>query len=708
MSHPLALHPVARALAGLLPLACAVLPTAAQEPATLAPVVVVGREEPRLQAPASTASRLDLTPLQTPASIDVVDRRRLESRGDASLVDAITRVTGIGSLAHPGNSGSSLSARGFIDATSVMRLYDGTRQYGGIGVSFPFDGWSVERIEVLRGPASVIHGDGAIGAVVNVIPKKPTRGPARHEVEARAGSDGTLAAAFGSGGALGEALSYRLDASAGRSDGWVDRGDSKRLAVSGALALEASPDLRITLSHAVGRQRPMRYFGIPLVDGAPLPALREKNYNVADSRIDYTDRWTELSAHWTASPDVTVRGKLYHVTSDRYWRNAETYVHNPATGLIDRSGNTEIAHDQAQTGATTDAAFAGSVAGRPNQLSVGVDLNRSTFRHANNTYAGSSGPVDPFDPVPGWYASSVPFLPRYRNEARQMAVFIEDRLELSPRWSLVGGLRRDHAEVSRTDLATGSPAFDRTYAHTGWRLGAVLALRPDLSAYAQFAKASDPVAAMLMLSPANSAFGLSTGRQFEVGIKQSFADGRGDWTLAAYTITKNNLLTRDAADPSLRVQVGERSSRGVEGSVSMALTRSLRLDANVALLSARYDDFAESVGGVAVSRNGRVPTDVPERLANVWLDWTAQPAWTLSGGLRHVGRRYADNANTLVLPAYTTVDLALRWQATPATTVTLRGFNVFDKRYFTTAYYTTTQWFVGEGRRVELALNHRF
>src|SRR5690606_17303711 len=107
---------------------------------------------------------------------------------------------------------------------------------------------------------------------------------------------------------------------AGRSDGWVDRGDSERLAVSGALALDVSPDLRFTLSHAVGRQHPMRYFGIPLVDGTPLPALREKNYNVGDSRIAYTDRWTELSAQWTASPGVTVRSKLYHVTSDRYWR----------------------------------------------------------------------------------------------------------------------------------------------------------------------------------------------------------------------------------------------------------------------------------------------------------------------------------------------------------------------------------------------------
>jgi iron complex outermembrane receptor protein len=211
-------------------------------------------------------------------------------------------------------------------------------------------------------------------------------------------------------------------------------------------------------------------------------------------------------------------------------------------------------------------------------------------------------------------------------------------------------VRFDHASVSRTDLVSGAPAFDKNYANTGRRLGTVYLLRPELSVYAQFSKAADPVAGMLMLSPANSAFDVSTGKQFEVGIKQSFWDKAGDWTLAAYGIRKTNLLTRDTANPALRVQVGERSSRGIEGTLSLAVTRTVRLEANAALLRARYDDFTESVGGVAVSRNGRVPTDVPERRANLWVGWKFQPGWTASGGLRHIGKRYADNANTLEMP----------------------------------------------------------
>lgn len=673
------------------------------------PAVTVSEQSASpLDRPAAVGSTLDLTPMQTPASVSVISRDQLEARGDASVQEAVTRAAGFSSMAHPGNSNSALSVRGFSDSASVMRLYDGTRQYGGVGVSFPFDTWSIDHIEVLRGPASVIHGDGAIGGVVNVVPKKPTRGAIRNEVQTTVGTDGKRALAFGSGGAISERLSYRLDVSGDRSNGWVDRGDSRQLAFSGALQLNVSRDLSLTLSHAQGNQKPMRYFGTPLVNGVQLAALRETNYNVADSKIAFKDRWSELSALWSPSPNVVVRSKLYHIESKRDWRNAETYAYNAITGRVDRSGNTEIAHDQTQTGITTHAVFTGTAWGRANQVSVGFDANRSAFTHSNNTYAGSSGAVDLYKPVPGDYASSVPFVPRYRNTARQYALFAENRLELSEQWSLVGGVRFDHADLSRADLVAGTQAFARSYANTGWRLGAVYLLRPNVSLYAQVARAADPVGGLLMLSPANSAFDASTGRQYEVGIKQELAESTGYWTLAAYSITKNKLLTRDPTNPALRVQVGQRSSKGIEGSLSLALAKTVQLDANVALLKARYDDFSEALGGVAVSRNGNVPTDVPERVANLWLSWKARPDLTVSGGMRHVGKRYADNANTLKLPAFTTTDLALQWRAAPATTVTLRGVNVFNKRYYSTAYYTTNQWFVGEGRRVEVSLNHRF
>lgn len=697
-----------------LPFAFAMKSVLAADTTTLPTISVTVEKTGTLKAPAATGSNLDLTPFQIPASVDVITREQLEERGDANVVDAITRAAGISGMGHPGNSGSSLSARGFTDTTSVMRLYDGTRQYGGVGVSFPFDTWSIDRIEVLRGPASVIYGDGAIGGVINVIPKKPTRGAIRNEVQATIGSNHTQRLGFSSGGAINDKLSYRFDISGDRSDGWVDMGDSRNLSFSGALQLDVSADFRLKLSYAQGRQEPMRYFGTPLVNGVQLEALRKKNYNVSDSKIQYNDRWTELAAEWTPNVDTTVRSKLYYIDSKRHWRNAEKYVYDSGSGLIDRSDDTEILHDQTQIGNTTDATFQGHLFSLKNQVSVGFDVSSSSFQHRNNSlnnrYVGTPNPssVDPYNPVAGTFFSNEATTPRYRNKAEQYSVFAENRLELTDAWSLLAGLRYDHADVSRQDLLAGTAAFDQKYSNTGWRLGTVYNIQPDLAIYGQYSEAAAPVGGLLMITTANSKFDLSKGKQLEVGIKQAFWDKKGEWTLAAYGIKKNNLITRDANNPDLKIQIGEQSSKGVEGTLAMAFAPGWQLDANATILCAKYDDFSESVNNVAVSRAGNVPPNVAERLANVWLSWNFIPDWTASTGLRYVGKRYADNANTLVMPAYTTTDLALQWKVSRDTTLSLRGFNVFDKQYFTTAYYTDTQWFNGPGRRIELTAHHRF
>lgn len=681
----------------------------AAEEKTLPEVVVTAvPDNGQLSSVSATGSNLEITRFQTPASIDIISRQQLEQRGDASVTDALSRAPGVSIMPHPGNGGSSLVSRGFTDTVSVMRLYDGMRQYGGVGLTFPFDTWSIDRVEVLRGPASVIYGEGAVGGVINIIPKKPTKGPIENEVQVGIGTEQTGRVAFGSGGAINDKLSYRFDVSGNRSDGWVDRGDYNDRTISGAIQLDVSPEFNVKLSSAYGRQEPMRYFGIPLVNGQQLDSLRQKNYNVEDSTIKYKDQWTDLSATWMPNQNVTVRSRFYHVDSDRHWRNAEGYAYNPATRLIDRSDNTDIYHDQSQTGNTTDATFKGALFGRKNQVSVGFDVNSSSFEHTNNTYVGSSPSVDVFHPEPGFFTSPFPTIPRYSSKARQYSVFTEDKLDLTEKWSVLGGLRYDHADLTRRDLMAGSQVYDKTFSSTGWRLGTVYDVTPNLALYGQYSKAADPISSLFFLSQTNSGFKQATGRQIEVGVKQTFWNKKGEYTLAVYDIKKNNLLTRDPTNPAQSIQVGERSSRGIEGTLSVSFAKVWHVDANASIVRAKFDDFAEFQSGTLVSRAGNVPPDVPKRLANLWLSWDFIPKWTASAGMRYVGERYADNANTLKLPSYTTTDLALRWELNQQTTLTLRGFNVFDKAYFTSAYYFSEQWLYGADRRFELVLNHRF
>jgi iron complex outermembrane recepter protein len=128
-----------------------------------------------LNTPTSTGSRLNLTPLQTPASVEVITAETIAERGQHNIIDAVTQnATGFTASPAPGNGSLSFNTRGFTGNSTVMTLYDGTRLYVGSGtLTFPFDSWSGQRIEVLRGPASVMYGEGAIGGAINVISKMP-------------------------------------------------------------------------------------------------------------------------------------------------------------------------------------------------------------------------------------------------------------------------------------------------------------------------------------------------------------------------------------------------------------------------------------------------------------------------------------------------------------------------------------------------------
>jgi iron complex outermembrane recepter protein len=670
-------------------------------------VSVSAPKQNELERPLNTGTRLGLTSMETPASVEQIDRRQLDERGDETILDAVSRATGISESPHPGNGGAELSARGFVGTSSVTQLYDGVRPYGAIGVTYPFDTWAIDHIDVLRGPASVIYGEGAIGGIVNVVPKKPTRTPIENEIRLGIGTERTARLAFGSGGAINDKLSYRFDISGNRSANWVDSGNSRDLSVSGALRYDITPELNVTASYAQGYQHPMEYFGIPLVNGSFDRSLVKKNYNVSDSLISYRDSWATLAATWQPSDNLSVTSTLYRMKSNRHWKDAEYYSYIPSSGLIERSSYTEIFHDQEQIGNVTYATLESGLFGMRNTASAGVEFNHTTFQHNNNSPYGGESFVDPYNFDPGLFINLAGTLPKYRTQANQYAFFAEDRLAITQRWSIVGGLRYDHASVNRDDLINGG-AFTKVFPNTSWRIGSVYDITPTLAVYGQYSVAADPLSSLLMLNASKANFTLATGRQIEVGIKQSFLNGKADWTLAAYRIVKNNLVTADPLNPNNSIQIGQQSSRGIEATLGAEVARDWRIDANVSILRAKYDDFDQSTGSGVVSRAGNVPVSAPQRLANLWVSYRFLQDWTGIAGLKYVGTRYADTANQIEMPSYTTVDLALAWKPRKDTTVTARAYNVFNRHYVQSAYYDETQFLLGNDRRLELLVNYRF
>lgn len=697
---------------GLFPLLVAPHVSAAQEQTlTLPATAVTETSEPQgvtLSTPTPAGSRLHLSALQTPASTSNIERQAIEARNNATVQDAVSRSPGISSIAAPGNGNTALSARGFTGHSSVMTLFDGSRLYTGAGTqTFPVDPFMVERIEVIRGPASVLYGEGATGATINVVPKKPFEGEIHNRLRLGYGTDDRQQAGLDSGGSLSDTLSYRLTLNQQQSNGWVDRGDSRSLAMSAALRWQASDDLSFTLSHERGDAEPMSYFGTPLIAGHYRDSLWDKNYNLRDAVQRYNDEWTRLNTDWNLSEHISASNQLYYIKSRRHWRNAEAYDWNSAQGQLLRGDYLEIKHDQEQIGDRQSFTFNHSLFGLDSRTVVGAEYNRIRFDVDNNSpYTDIGGDfIDPWQPADGYFTSQSPFLPLTRSTTRTFAVFAENRLQLSERWSLVTGVRRDQNHLDRTDVR-GDTRSDRSLSGGNWRAGLVFAMTDHLSFYGQYSTSEDGVSNLVTLNPTQQQMDLTEAKQTEFGLKHQFWQDRGEWTLAAYHIVKKKLLTTDPVT-RLAQQVGQQSSDGLEASLELALAQGWQVSANASVVRAEYDDFDESVSGQVVSRAGNRPTGVPRRTANLWVSKTLNHNLDAGLGLRYVDARYANTANTSRVPGYTVMDAQLGWRVAPDVRLGVQLNNVLDRRYAVTSQ-SERQWLMGEPRSLFVTADYDF
>lgn len=671
---------------------------------------VVGAVPSTLETPALTGTRLGLTPLETPASVSIISGEVIRERGDQTVAEAKTRAVGVTMQGDPGNGGGSVVARGFGGVGSVMQLFDGDQLFVGAGtVTFPFDPWTVERIEVLGGPSSVLYGNGSIGGAVNVVPRKPNPFSREGAVRIAAGSFNTYRGAVDAAGPINSSTSYRFDLSANRSSGWVRDNLSKNLALSGSVRHQINSRLTLTVSEDFGYQQPGEYFGTPTINGAIDTSLRKINYNVGDSEIWYRDNWTQFKLEWQPSANVRVRTGVHLLATNRHWRDAEEYVFNPSTKLIERDSYIEILHKQRQYGDRTDVTLTQKIFGKANTLSAGFDYNFVSFQHTNNSPYGGFSTTDLNNTTPGLFLHVDPTLPKYRTHTHQTAVFAEDRLQIAPKVSLVGGFRADRYAAERTNLLTNDRS-SRTYTPPSARGGVVFAPQPNLSVYGQIATATDTIGDIISNNSAAMLLDPTKGRQVEVGVKQSLWGQRAEWTVAGYHIVKKDLLAPVFGRPGEVQQVGSQSSRGVEFSALVRLPMGLTLDGNAAFLDARYDDFADEVNGAYVSRVGKTPPSVPERSINLWATWNAPQDWQFKAGLRSVGPRYWDNTNTTKIPTYTVVDAGVRKRLAHRTSIDLSLRNLTDELYATDFYYNgyQPQWMLGAPRSAEISLTYGF
>ena len=660
----------------------------------------------RLDTQNSAGSRLGLSGLDLPASVDIITRDEIATKGDYGALEAVTRTTGVSASASPGNGGTSISSRGFNGHGSTVYTYDGTRLYIVAGtVTFPADTWTLERVEVLRGAGSVINGVGALGTTINYVPKSPVLGESDFEAAVALGSFDMKRMALGGGAQISDEWAFRPDGSYQEEEGYADRADEGREVLAGSLLYQPSADLSVRFSVDYADIDAAAFWGTPLIDGKASSSHRQNNYNFEDGKVVFEDMWSRMHVEWNLADNITFRNDTYVLNASREWQNLEEYSYNAGTNQIDRAFYLGIVHEEDQVGSRFDFLIDTEIGGLANSLSIGGEVNDIELDYLNNFSTGGFGVGDSvaiFGFNPGTTPKdTIPTILDYQTDTQQAAIFIDSVLQISDQLSLVLGGRYDDIEFDRYDLAIGgSPAssFDADFSEFTWRAGLVYQPTEQMSIYAQMSTAADPVTSPISISSGNKDFDLATGRQYEIGLKQQLLQGRAEYTLAYFDIEKEDILTRLPAS-TITEQIGQQSSDGIEFTLRVNPTDSLSIDFNAASIDAEFDEFYS--GGISLA--GNTPRNVPEQTMNLWLNWSPINDVQIGGGFRYVDSRYADDSNTEKMPAYTVFDASVNWMATENLTVTLRARNLTDEEDYVLAPYVPNQWIFGDPRAYELS-----
>ncbi len=683
-------------------------------------VIVEGRRERSavvLDESVDTGSRLGIDARDLPASVSVVSHELIQLRGARTAIEAIESAVGMTGGTSVGSI-PNYATRGF-SGNDITVMRDGIRQNTASQASRPLDSFLFERVEVLKGPASLLYGEGAVGGAINYVSKLPSD-TFKAESMAVVGDWNSHRLGFGVGGPSGfDGLSYRFDVSHSESDGYVDDSGFDYTAAAAALRYEFSDNTSVTFQSSYLKDSVSSYYGTPVIYDSVIdqsgnreirrastgtdrlvnaridPRTRELNYNSIDNFARADNSFTRLIFDTQLSERWTLRNETYAATQHLDWRNTESTVWNPATQLVERGSFFLIYRNDLQIGNRVDLRWKGSIVGRPNTLAFGAIYDHNDqVRNSGQQYSGTPTPANvPLVGLNRGYGPDAHWQRTAKILTETAAVYVEDIYEPVDRLKLVSGLRYEQIDVERTSYV-GLPGYTKSYDPVTGRLGVIFEATDTINVYASYSRAAQPVSQLVSLGATQDEFSLQKGIQYEVGAKASL--GRADVTLAIFDIEKQDLLTSDIID-GVRVQsqIGAQVSQGAELAVALTLPSEWRIDTHLAWTwQAAYEDFFENLGPSGViSRAGNTPTNVPEMVAGLFIVKSLGD-WQFTGGARHVGKREANNNNGIQLDAYTTFDASVgfRWNSAE---IVLRGRNLSDEEY--------AEWGSGGGLVMRLA-----
>ena len=608
------------------------------------------------------------------------------------------------------NRNDEVFVRGF---SYVPKFLDGL-SYGATASSQTgtFDPWLLERVELVRGPASVLFGQVNPGGLIAMTSKRPVSQPI-HELQFRTGNHHLAEGAFDFGGPLSDdgRLLYRLNGIARTQNSQVEDYKETRMAIAPALTWYPDDATRMTLltsyqkdPDAGYRNFLPRYGTVESVDGSYIP----RDFNVSDP--SYNQSWREqtmIGYEFEHQPDdtFTLRQNARYATIKQKYRYL-VYSSSPAnSSLLSRRAQHETRQtDEFGIDNQLEAKFAsGQVA---HTVIGGLDYKTSKDKQYLGRAGGSQYDLDWRSPTYGVSVDESAFSPATNEQQNldQAGVYVQDQLSWQ-NWELLVSGRYDWAEVRTTDFTDASSTQQNDNKFT-WRTGLLYAFDFGLSPYISYSTSFEPNL-QTNRAPGVGPFDPSEGKQVEVGVKYQ-PDPNALITLALYDLTQSNVATYNSAAGWFE-NSGKVRSKGVEAEAHATLFENLNL-----IASYTYTD-AETVNTTVVGTEGKTPARIPTHMASAFTSYTlpdgALKSLTAGVGVRYIGTSYGDAKNTFKVPAVDLYDAMVSYElgelnsSLKGAQVQFNVNNIADTRYVASCA-SDSACFYGIGRTVTATVSY--
>jgi iron complex outermembrane receptor protein len=693
------------------------VPTAAKEAILPQLTVTVNGEKEHAQGPvrgylakrSATATRTDTPLIEIPQSITVVSADQIRDQASPNLQEALRYAAGVrNELYGIDNRGDWISLRGSEETTTLL---DGMR--------LPLTGWygvvrtepyAYERIEVLRGPSSIIAGQNDPGGVVNLVSKRP-QAEAGGELGVRIGNYNQQEVHADLTGPLNEdkSLLYRLVVVGKDSGTQVDHADEKRALVAPSLTWRPNAGDSLTVYGEYQYDRSKNTNAFLSLDGTLRPAphgpipmdlfIGEPSwdrYGGTRNRFGYAAN-LGLNDSWRLSHNLR-HDRVDGVMKSMYaaWWDGFVNASGQASANGQYMNRLWYVYDDSSRVTTSDMTLQGDLRTGAVRHKLVFGLDATIHDSSQASAEGAATPLNVYAPVYG--TDPEPFLDGATpkdNQIRRVGLLVQDQMKFTDQLSVRAGLRRD-----KVRNAGRGGAVNKDFA-TSVNVGLVYEILPGLAPYASYSESFNPVAGT---DAAGKAFKPKQGKQVEAGVKWESPTLPLQATFAAYSLKEKNRLANDPSNPNSSIQIGASRVKGVEAEAK----------GDIASWSLVGSYTYTRVRATATAWGGNLDPEqqiegVPEHAGSVWAVHDFRrlglPGFKLGGGLRHVGR-IGDGTGKVFVPSVTLYDAMASYDTGPWR-FALNLNNLSDKKYIATCLARGDCWF-GQRRKAVLSAAYRW